>query len=138
MSNPREYKPKESKPRDPKGIFVKSTSQIPSKLFGSRKTPPTNPAQIYRCKELDKEQGSTSKLTELQFAVQLPDPSSETTSGGKETMQQSETTIEQPAHTPTSKIEIEEIVHPKLITNFFENLSQDVVISQIESKVVEV
>ena len=32
MSKPREYKQKETKPRDPKGRFIKSTSQIPSKL----------------------------------------------------------------------------------------------------------
>ena len=89
MSKPREHKQKETKPRNPKGRFIKSTSQIPSNLFGSRKTPPTNPAQRYICKESDKEIGTTSRLTELQTTVQLSDPSSETTSEGKETMQQS-------------------------------------------------
>ena len=79
MSKPREYKQRESKPRDPKGRFVKYTRKIPSDLFGSRNTPPTNLAQRHIRKELDKEQGSTSRLTELQFAVQLPDPSSKTT-----------------------------------------------------------
>lgn len=138
MSKLREHKQNESKPKDPKGRFVKSTSQIPSDLFGSRKTPPTNPTQRYIRKESDKEQGSTSRLTELQTTIQLPNPSSETTTEGKETMQQYETTVEQPAYTPTSGIEIEQIVHPKLISNFLENLSQEVVISQIESKTVEV
>ena len=71
-------------------------------MFGSRKTPPTNPAQRYIRKESDKEQGTTSTFTELQIVIQLPNPSSETTSEGKETMQQSETIVEQPAHTPTS------------------------------------
>ena len=89
-------------------------------------------------KESDKEKGTTSRLTELQTIVQLSDPSSETTSEGKEIVQQLETTIEQPTHTPTSEIEIEQIVHPELISNFLETLSQEVVISQIESKVVEV
>ena len=65
MSKPRENKQKESKPRDPKGRFVKSTNQIPSDLLGSRKTPPTNPTQRYIRKESDKEQGTTSRLTEL-------------------------------------------------------------------------
>lgn len=93
MSKPREYKQRESKPRDPKGKFVKSTSQIPFDLFGSRMTPPTNHAQRYICKELDKEQGSTSRLTELQSAVQLPDPSFEITREGKEVVQQYETIV---------------------------------------------
>ena len=57
MSKPKEYKPRESKQGDPKGGFIKSTSQIPSNLFRSRNTPPTNPAQRYIRKELDKEQG---------------------------------------------------------------------------------
>ena len=138
MSKPREHKQKKSKPRDPKGRFVKSTSQIPSDLFGSRNTPPTNPSQRYICKESDKEKGTTSRLTELQTTIQLPDPSSETTSKGKETVQQFETTIEQLAHTLTSEIEIKQIVHPELISNFLETLSQEVVISQIEFEVVEV
>ena len=60
MPKPREHKEKETKPRDSKGRFIKSTSQIPSDLFGSRKTPPTNPAQRYIRKELDKEKGITS------------------------------------------------------------------------------
>ena len=85
---------------------------------------------------MDKEQGSTY-LTELQTTVQLPNPSSETTSKGK-VVQQYESTVEQLAHTPTSEIEIEQIVHPKLITNLLENLSQEIVISQIESKVIKV
>ena len=115
MIKPREHKQKESKPTDPKGRFVKSTSQIPYDLFGSRKTHPTNHSQRYIRKESDKEQGTTSRLTKLQTAVQLPDPSFETTNKGKETMQQLETTIEQPTHTSTSEIEIEQIVHPELI-----------------------
>ena len=65
MSKPREHKQKETKPSDPKGRFIKSTIQIPSDLFGSRKTPPTNPTQIYIRKELDKEKGITSSLSEL-------------------------------------------------------------------------
>ena len=138
MSKPREQKQKESKPRDPKGIFVKSTSQIPSDLFGSRKTPPTNLAQRYIHKELDREKGTTSTLIKLQIVVQLSNPSSETTSEGKEIVQQLETTVEQPAHTPISEIEIELIVHPELISNFLETMSQEVVISQIECEVVEV
>ena len=76
-------------------------------MLGSGKTPPTNRSQRYIRKELDIEQGSTSRLTELQTAIQLPDPSSKTTSEGKESMQQYETIVEQPAHTPTSEIEIE-------------------------------
>lgn len=88
MSKPREHKQKEAKPRDPKGRFVKSTSQIPFDLFGSRKTHPTNPSQIYICKESDKEHRTTYRLTKLQSIVQLPDPFSETTSEGKETMKQ--------------------------------------------------
>jgi hypothetical protein len=84
MSKPREQKHKESKPRDLKRRFIKSTSQIPSDLFGSRKTPPTNPAQRYIRKESDKEKGTTSRLTKFQTVVQLSDPSSETTSEGKE------------------------------------------------------
>ena len=70
MSKPREHKQKESKPRDPKGRFVKSTRQIPSDLFGSRETPATNPAQRYIRKESDKQKGTTSRLTELQTTVQ--------------------------------------------------------------------
>ena len=81
--------------------------QIPSDLFRSRKTPPTNPAQRYIRKELDKEKGITPSLFELQTAVQLANPYSETLSEGNKAVQQSETTIEQPAHTPTSEIEIE-------------------------------
>lgn len=88
MSKCREHKQRESKPRDPKRRFVKSTSQIPSHLFGSRKTPSTNPAQRYIRKESDKEKGTTSRLIELQTAVQLSDPSSETTSEGNEIVQQ--------------------------------------------------
>ena len=107
-------------------------------MFGSRKTPPTNPTQRYIRKELNTEQGSTSRLTELQTAVQLPDPSSETTSEGKDVVQQYETTLEQPIHTPTSETKVEPIVHSKLITNFLENLSQELVISQIESEVIKV
>ena len=53
-------------------------------------------------------------------------------------MQRYETTVERPAHTPTSEIEIEQIVHPELISNFLETLPQEVVISQLESEVVEV
>ena len=75
MSKPREHKQKESKPRDPKRIFVKYASQIPADLFGSRKTPPTNPSQRYIRKESYKEQGTTSRLNELQTIVHLPDPS---------------------------------------------------------------
>ena len=86
MSKPREHKQKESKPRDPKGRFVKYKRKIPSNLFGSRKKPPTNPFQRYIRKESDKEQGTTSRLTEHQTTVQLPYPSSETTSEGNETM----------------------------------------------------
>ena len=112
MSKLREHKQKESKPREPKGIFVKSKSQIPSDLFGSRETPLTSPAQIYIRKESDKEKGTTSRLTELQTIVQLFDPSSETTSEGNGTVKQSKTNVEQPAHTPMSEIEIEQIVHP--------------------------
>ena len=93
MSKPREHKQKETKPRDPKGRFVKSTSQIHSDWFGSRKTPPTNPAQRYICKESDKEKGTTSRLTKLQTKVQLSNPSSETTSEGKTIVQQLETTV---------------------------------------------
>ena len=123
MSKPREYKP-----RDSKGRFIKSTNQIPSDLFGSRKTTPTNPTQRYIRKELDKEEGSTSRLTELQSTVQLPDPSSETTSEGKEIVQHYETMIEQFEPIPTSEPKIEQVFHPKLITCFLENLSQEVVI----------
>ena len=68
-------------------------------MFGSRKTPPTNPAQRYICKELDKEKGITSSLSELQTAVQLANPSSETLSEGNEVVKQSETIVEQFAHT---------------------------------------
>ena len=57
MSKPKENKQKESKPRDPKRRFLKSTSQIPSNLFGSREKPPTNPAQRYICKESNKKKG---------------------------------------------------------------------------------
>ena len=63
-------------------------------------------------KESNKEKGTTSRLIELQTVVQLVDPSFETPSEGNETMQQSETTIEQPTHTPMSEIEIKQIVHP--------------------------
>ena len=52
-------------------------------------------------------------------------------------MQKSKTTVEQPTHTPTSEIEIEQIVHPER-PNFLETLSQEAMISQLESKVVEV
>ena len=107
-------------------------------MFGSRKTPPTNPAQRYICKESDKEKGTTSRLTKLQTKVQLSNPSSETTSEGKETVQQSETIVEQLAHSLTSEIDIEQIVHPQLISNFLETLSQEVVISQFEFEVDEV
>ena len=129
MSKSREHKQKETKPRDPKGRFIKSTSQIPSDLFGSRKTPPTNTAQRYIRKEMDKEKGITSSISKLQTAVQLANPSSETLSEGNEAVQQSKTTVEQPAHTPTSEIEIEQIIHPELISNFFETPPQEVVIS---------
>ena len=52
MSKPRDPKSKirDFKPRDPKGRFIRSTSKIPSDLFGNRKTPPTNPTQRYMCK----------------------------------------------------------------------------------------
>ena len=107
-------------------------------MFGSRKTPPTNPAQRYICKELDKEKGITSSLNELQTIVQLANPSSGTLSEGNEVVQQSETTVEQLAHTSTSEIEIEQIIHPELISTFLETPPQEVVISQLESEVVEV
>ena len=55
---------------------------------------------------VEQKKGTTPRLTELQTTVQLFDPSSETTSEGKEIVQQSETTVEQPVHTPTSEIEI--------------------------------
>jgi hypothetical protein len=135
---PREFKPREYKPRDPKGRFIKSTSRIPFDLFGSRKTPATNPTQRYICSELDKGQGSTSRLTKLQSAIQLLKPSLETTSEEKETIQQSETTVELSEDTLISETEIERVVHPKLITSFHENLYQEVVISQVESEVVEI
>ena len=77
-------------------------------------------------------------MTELQTVVQLVDPPSETPSEGNEIVQQSNTTVEQPAHTPMSEIEIEQIVHLELISNFLETLPQEVVISQLESEVVEV
>ena len=133
MSKPREYKQKETKPRDLKGRFIKSTIQIPFELFGSRKTPPTNLAQRYMRKELDKEKGITSSIFELQTAVQLANPSSETLSEGNEAAQQSKTTIEQSAHTLAREAEIEQTIHPKLISNFLENSPQEVVISHLES-----
>ncbi|CAF4150992.1 unnamed protein product [Adineta steineri] len=40
-------------------------------------------------------------MIELQIAVQLANPSSKNLSEGSEVVQQSKTTIEQPAHTPT-------------------------------------
>ena len=84
MSKPREQKQKETKPRDPKGRFIKSISKIPSDLFGSRKKPPTNLTQGYIRKELDKEKGITSSLSKLQTVVQLDNPSFETLSEGNE------------------------------------------------------
>ena len=111
---------------------------MPSNLFGSRKTPPTNLAQWYIRKEMDKEKGITYSSFELQTAVQLANPSSETLSEGNKAVRQLETTIEQLAHTPASEIEIEQIVHPDLISNFLETSPQQVVISQLESEVIEV
>ena len=87
---------------------------------------------------MDKEKGITSSLTELQTAVQLANPSSETLSEGNEAVQQLETIVEQPAHTPASEIEIEQTIHPELIPNFIEIPPQEAVISQLESEVVEV
>ena len=138
MSKPREYKHKETKARDLKGIFINSTSQIPSNLFGSRKTPPTNPAQRYIRKELDKEKGITFSIYELQTVVQLANPSYETLSEGKEATQPSETIVEQSPHTLAREEEIEQTIHPELILNFLDNSPQEVVISQLESKVTEV
>jgi len=87
MSKPRECKQKGTNPRDPKRIFINSTSQIPSDLFGSRKKPPTNLTERYIHKEMDKEKGITSSISELQTVVQLANPSYETLSEGNEATQ---------------------------------------------------
>ena len=138
MSKRREYKHKDTKPRDKKGIFIKYTSQIPSNFFGSIKTPPTNPAQRYIRKETDKEKGITSSVSELQTALQLSNLSFETLSEGNEEAQQSKTTVEQSTHTLAREAKIEQAIHPELISNFLENSPQEVVISQLGYEVIEV
>ena len=107
-------------------------------MFGSRETPPTNPAQRYICKELDKEKWITSSISKLQTAIQLANPCSENLSEGNEAVQQLETTVEKFAHTLAREAKIEQAIHRELISNFLENSPQEVVISQLESKVIEV
>ena len=47
MSKPSESTSKETKPRDLKGIFVKTVEKIPSDLFGGKNTPPSHPTKRY-------------------------------------------------------------------------------------------
>ena len=72
MSKPRDLKSKirDFKPRDPKCRFIKSTSKIPSDLYGNKNKPPTNPAQRYVCSESQRGKSSTSKIIESQSIIQ--------------------------------------------------------------------
>ena len=52
MSKPRESTSKETKPRDPKGRFVKPVEKIPPNLLGGKNTPPINPSKRYTSSKL--------------------------------------------------------------------------------------